>query len=492
MSDEDGIVGQLGQILQGGAIVFGGNLLGAAAAFLTRLISARYLGPDDYGLLVLGITVLGLSSIVLTFGLSKGLAKKIPNSPEKAELFQSSLLVSIPASAIVALLLVVFSESIASLLGSSVFAPVLVWFAATLPFYMIVRLATACMQGFKDSRAPVVFKNISFQTLIAVLVSVSVVIELNVVQIGAIWPTAGVFSALVALYYVRKRTNVLSTIDPPSTSTAKHLFAFSVPLLIADIGWEIMVQIDNLFLNYFHTSQAVGAYDAAFMLAMPPLTLIESFGFMLLPVFSDLYQDTKRTHLTRIYQLATKWMVLAILPVYLVVITFPDVILQLIYGSAYTIASTALIIVFTGAFVPVLLGLSQQAHIAFGNTRTIMIGNVAAAVINLLVNLVLVPALRIEGAALASALALGSLFIYWTYMLYAETGIQPISRGMVYPVAASSVVFVGVFSVTSGLSDNLHMWMTIIVYCILHILIIIYSLEDEDRNLIRRYSNQLS
>lgn len=253
-----------------------------------------------------------------------------------------------------------------------------------------------------------------------------------------------------------------------------------------------MVQIDNVFLNYFHTSQAVGAYDAAFVLAMPPLTLIESFRFMLLPIFSDLYQDTELTHLTRIYQLATKWMVLAVLPVYLIVITFPDVILELVYGSDYTVASTALIIVFTGVFVPILLGLSQQAHIAFGKTRTIMVGNVAAA-INLVANLILVPVLEIEGAALASALALGSLFIYWMHALYAETGIQPISQGMAYPVAVSSVVFVGIFFITSGLTGSLQMWATIIMYGLIHFLILATcAIEDEDRDLIRRYSNQLS
>lgn len=492
MSDGNGIIEGLGRILGGGVIVLGGNLLGAAASFLTRVVTARYLGPSDYGLLVLGITVLGLSSIVLTFGLSKGLAQRLPNSSDEGELFQSSLLISIPASVLFALPLVIFAQPVAEFLSSPAFAPVLVLFAVTLPFYLIVRLATACMQGFKSSKAPIIFRNLSFQTTIAILVVVGMVLGLTVVQVAAIWPIAGAFSTLVAIYYLRKRTNVLSPLKVPSAEITQGLLTFSVPLMIADLGWELMVQIDNVFLSYFHTSRSVGVYDAAFMLVHPFLLVMQSFGYMLLPIFSDIYQDNDFYQLARIYRLATKWMVLAVLPIYLVVVTFPDFVLQLIYGGNYTVASTALIIVFTGAFIPVLLGLNHQAHIAFGNTRTILIGNVAAAAINLVANLTLVPLFRIEGAALASALALGSLFTYWAYTLYIDTGIQPFYRGMLYPVAISSVVFVGILLVTSGLSENLRLGVTVFVYGFAHLLILLAcALEDEDRELIRQHSEWL-
>lgn len=489
MSDGEPLVDTFDRILSGGTIVFAGNVVGAVAAFSTRLIAARYLGPSEYGLLVLGITTLGLTSIVLTFGFSKGLPRQLTQTEEKAELFQSALLISIPMGALVALAFGAFAPSIAGVLSVPSFSSVLVPFAVALPLYLIGRLSTACMQGFGDSRAPVVLRSLSFQSVIAVLVGVGAIIGVGVVQMALVWPIAAAFSTVVSLYYVGAKTDVLSTTATTlPVGTTRALLSFSIPLLIADIGYELMIQMDNVFLGYFHTSQSVGVYDASFMLATPLLVLIESFGFMLLPIFSELHEEEEREQQRRIYKLTTKWMALLALPVYLVGILFSTPILHLVYGGEYTESSIALTILLTGTFIPVVLGLNQQAHIAFGRTRTILKGNVLALLLNTVANVVLIPPLGIEGAALASALAFGLLFVYWGYVLYVKEGIQPFYRGMVTPLASSCVLFFVVFFATGALPTYVHLGATVLLYGIAHggILLTI-AMEDEDRALVRKY-----
>ena len=132
MKENDSKLDIFDRVLRGSAIVLLGNVLGAGAAFLTRTIAARHLGPSDYGLLVTGLSIMGLLAIFLTFGLTKTLGQKIPRSNNKSGIFQTALMISVLTSVLVCLVLVVFSDTVTTFLNMPNFEHIFLLFIATL------------------------------------------------------------------------------------------------------------------------------------------------------------------------------------------------------------------------------------------------------------------------------------------------------------------------------------------------------------------------
>ena len=65
------------KIAKGVLIVFIGTLISKIFSYFYRLIVARYLGPEAYGTLSLGLGILGIASIFAVFGLPTGVLRYV-------------------------------------------------------------------------------------------------------------------------------------------------------------------------------------------------------------------------------------------------------------------------------------------------------------------------------------------------------------------------------------------------------------------------------
>jgi O-antigen/teichoic acid export membrane protein len=72
MSDRDHLNASLRMIAKGAGIGFVGTAIGMGFGFLTRIVIARFLGPDEYGLISLGFAALNIAVIIGLLGLRTG------------------------------------------------------------------------------------------------------------------------------------------------------------------------------------------------------------------------------------------------------------------------------------------------------------------------------------------------------------------------------------------------------------------------------------
>jgi O-antigen/teichoic acid export membrane protein len=126
-------LGGYGSLARGVTVVFFGNLLGIALAFLTRVVPAAILGPDAYGLFVLGVTVLNVLAIVGHLGLYEGLARTLPRTHAPAGEFGGAIGAAVAAAVGLGVVVVVLAEPIAAVLVGDPFVPVLVVVAQGIP-----------------------------------------------------------------------------------------------------------------------------------------------------------------------------------------------------------------------------------------------------------------------------------------------------------------------------------------------------------------------
>jgi O-antigen/teichoic acid export membrane protein len=211
--------------------------------------------------------------------------------------------------------------------------------------------------------------------------------------------------------------------------------------MLSSVMWTVIQQADNILLGAFLRTESVGLYDASFLLAKLVLTTLGAFGFLFMPMFSRLDADGDADGMDELYRTSTKWVVSLTLPIFLVLLLFPEAILGGLFGPEYAAGATALQILTLGFFVHALSGLAGNAIVSIGRTRTILLANVCVALLNVTGNVLLIPRIGIEGAAVASALSYLALNAGYLWVLRGY-GISPLSRELSGSVATTAVLVV--------------------------------------------------
>ena len=119
---------------------------------------------------------------------------------------------------------------------------------------------------------------------------------------------------------------------------------------------------------------------------------------------------------------------------------FPETVLGFLFGSNYAPAANALRVLSLGFIISNLLGPNRATLIVMGKSQFTMWTTLAAAVLNIGLNIVLIPPLGIEGAAIASTMALVAINLIVSWKIYSLARIQPLSKNLIKPTIVSLVL----------------------------------------------------
>ncbi|KXB02944.1 hypothetical protein AKJ47_03080 [candidate division MSBL1 archaeon SCGC-AAA261G05] len=146
----------LPKIAKGAGIVFIGMILGRVAGYLSRLVIARGLGPEPYGLISLGLAAVSIAGVVGMLGLRSGTTRHISLYKGRGDergikgVITSSLKVTFPLSLLLGVLLFLFSGWISvHLFHEPGLSGVLKIMAAILPISGIAGVLLSALTGFQ-------------------------------------------------------------------------------------------------------------------------------------------------------------------------------------------------------------------------------------------------------------------------------------------------------------------------------------------------------
>jgi O-antigen/teichoic acid export membrane protein len=140
---------------------------------------------------------------------------------------------------------------------------------------------------------------------------------------------------------------------------------------------------------------------------------------MYLPSASRLASENKRDEVDEICKLTTKWIYVVTCPAFLTLGVFGGDVIGATFGLQYTSARTALAILAVGFFTRAAFGRSRETISALGFTTYLLVTNVFAFVLNVGLNLVLIPRYGPNGAAVASAVSfIGLNLAVYAFLAY--------------------------------------------------------------------------
>ncbi|MGD2248070.1 MAG: oligosaccharide flippase family protein [Candidatus Methanofastidiosia archaeon] len=409
----------LKQIAKGGSIVFVGYVLTGMFNILYKISVARFLSPTEYGLLSLGIGVVIFLTTVSRLGFFQAFQKFIPEYRTQGEhdaikgliCFGAGL--SLTVGCIFTSIIYMFSEEIAlHFFNAPELIPVLKVLSFAIPALVLIFLLLSLFLSFKRPTEKVLLDAGGRGALLLALTGMAIVLGGNLLDVCYVYVFCCLISAVIGgLYFLRK---IFSLKNKSVHIEYNRIISFSLPLLFVGFLMEVLHWSDTFFIGYFKGEYLVGLYNAARPLASLLLTVIFSLNSLFYPVASELHAQGKSNYLREVYLSVTRWIFVFTFPLFLFLVFFSKDLITILFGTEYAFAQNALIILSAGTFVNAFfgaVGIILQIH---EKQNFIFAMHFLAAVINIIMNVILIPVYGIEGAAAATAAAI----IFWNVLYF--------------------------------------------------------------------------
>ncbi len=205
-----------------------------------------------------------------------------------------------------------------------------------------------------------------------------------------------------ASHYLRNRDRGRhrGTSHPGRRQLAAEFWKFTAPRGLQGTFQVIILWLDILLVGALVSRYAAGVYAAVSKLAIVGTFALEANRLAIGPQLSALLARREHDRAAQLYQNATRWLMLASWPFYLILAIFPAVVLG-IFGPRYTTGAAALAVLSLAMLVNLGTGNITVVLLMGGKSSWSAINAGAALIVNVGLNLVLLPRVGILGAAIA-------------------------------------------------------------------------------------------
>lgn len=450
--DYSEIQSALESIGRSAALIFGATLLSQGLGFLTRVTMARYLPVDGYGNVVIGLSVLNLLGIAALAGMPAALSRYLPRQEtedERRNIFSSAFQIALVLSTTLAIGVYFAAEPVASVIFGNVD---LIWiiriFAGVLPFYVVLQMSVGGFRGYETTYPRILTQNILRPGLQLAGIVLFVTIGYGTAGIAFAYASGfGIVAIIgITLLYRVSEFSARDVISRGSVGQYRELLTFSIPLAASGAIGVIAKHSDLIILGIFKSSSDVGVYEVSFRIAIFVYFLFfPAIGYLFQPIMSRFDAEGDREKMDDLYTVATRWVVVASFPVFALFFLFPDQSLGFFFGKKYQAGSLALRILLLGFVIALLPGLTNNFLTAIGETKLLMYISGGAMILNLVVNVALIPVYGILGAAVATAAARTVNNAIQSYFIYKYYDVHPFEREYVLPTCLIAVIFVSAY-----------------------------------------------
>lgn len=431
---------ELASLVSSAKLVLVGGIVGAGAKFAERVIIGQYLSPTVYGEVSIGIAILTFSSTFALAGLSQGVPRFLSRYDDERDergVWLTGLSLSLALAVLVAGALLLGSEFVVAVLFEEPESATLVaLLALTVPFLVAQHVAVGAVRGHENTIYRTYTKDLLYPVGRIVVLVVLLSQGLGILAAGWAYLVAAAVTSLVTHWLLHRLVPLVGAVR----LHVRELVTFSLPLVVSTVLNILLMRTDTLMLGYLRTSAEVGQYAAAYPIAGGMLVVITAFGYLYLPMASRLDANDERGALDNIYTITTKWVYVVTFPAFLTFVVFPVEVMHIFFGEAYTPAARVLPILALGFFLSVAVGRDRETLSALGDTTFIMYANAAGFLVNVVLNLLLIPRYSYVGAAVTSVLSFAAVHAVVTGVLWRRYGIVPLSPEAVRTMVALPVV----------------------------------------------------
>lgn len=395
---------------------------------LILLLTRVFLEPREYGLLFLAISVLSLSLLFSNLGFAKSgaryLAEYRETDPSQVPaILRTSLAFTVLAITVVVAVLVVASGRIAAFLGEPALGPLIVIGAAYVVTSTLTTFFRLSFQGFNRVEWSAIVGAVSSVVLFSAAVGF-LLLGFGVEGVLYGYVAGGVAAVVLGAVVMYRRFYAEYDDGEPEPGLGRRILRYSVPLTATRGANKLDKEVDTILVGYFINPVAVGFYTLGKQISEFLIVPATSLGFSVSPSYGEQKAKEAVEEAASLYERTFTLVVTLYVPAAVGLAMVADPAVPLVFGREYS-GAVPVIQVF-GAYV-LLRGIDKITndgldYLGRATARATIKGGVSVG--NFLLNLVMIPAFGVVGAALATVTTYAFLVGAELYIIRVELGVS--------------------------------------------------------------------
>ncbi len=371
------------------------RIIQSVLGLVISMLSARYLGPSNYGLISYAASVVAFVLPIMQLGFRSTLVQEIVNAPEKeGEIMGTALFFNVVSSfvcivGVVSFVYVANPGETDTLIVCGLYCLSLVFQALEMIQYWF--------------QAKLISQYMAITGLVAYIVVSAYKIFLLITQKSVYWFAISqtidylIISVVLIVLYCKLSPNKLSV----SFKRGREMLKKSRYFIVSSLMVTIFAQTDKIMLKSMLDESAVGIYAAAAacagMTSFVFSAIIDSFRpsvFESKKVSEEAYEKSLMgCYSVVIYLSLAQSLVMTLLAPF---------VISLLYGAEYSASSDVLRLVVWYTTFSYLGPVRNIWILAENKQKYLWIINLSGALVNVLLNFIMIPIMGVMGAALAS------------------------------------------------------------------------------------------
>jgi O-antigen/teichoic acid export membrane protein len=452
----------LRRLARGGMASLVGAVVSAICGVALVVVVTRTADKDTAGTFFAGTSLFLIVLAVVELGTDSGLVRLIPQKlahglkADVPAVARAALAPVLVCSALGAGLLWVFASGLDHLVSgtsdSGQFADVIRALAVFIPIAAALDTVLAASRGFGSMRPTVLVENIGRVSVQVVAVAVVQLVGTNITVLAIAWSLPYLVCLGIGVWWLfrlARRRGVRFTAGGRSSEVTREFWRFTGPRSLARIAQVALKRADIVMVAALASPAEAAVYTAATRFIVVGLLGVRAIQQVLGPQLSGLFARGDPDGVRSVLHRSTTWSVMLAWPLYLGCAALAPVVLAL-FGHGYGSGNTVVVILALAMLVGIGTGPVDVILLMSGRSWLSLADNMLAVVLDVGLNLVLIPRYGIVGAAVSWSVAIvvGNLVALAQVSRY--LGLLPGNQDTVR-VAVSSLICFGVLPGTVAL-----------------------------------------
>lgn len=375
--------------------IIGCKMIQALLGVVISMLTARYLGPTQFGTINYAAAIVSFVTPIANLGLTHVIVQEIVYSPDdEGKILGSSMIMSLISSFLCIIGVISFSV----IANPNEKETIIV---CALYSILLIAQATELIQYWFQAKLMSKYPSV-VSAIMYIVISIYKAILL-LTKKGIYWFAVSnaidhlIIGIVLLIIYQHKTNNKLQF----SFSWAKRLFSKGKFFIVSSMMVTIFAQTDKIMLKFMIGDMATGIYSAACACATMTSFVFAAIIDSMRPTiveYKKKSRDLYETNMCRLYAIV----IFMALVQSLVMTIFAKPIVWILYGKEYFNAISVLRIVVWYTTFSYMGSIRNIWILAEEKQKYLWIINLSGALANIFLNLLLIPLLGIEGAAIAS------------------------------------------------------------------------------------------
>ena len=400
-------------LLRSGVISIGIKIVFTLLSFFISLTLARVLGPEGFGVYSFCLAILMLVSIPVQSGYPMMLVREVAKA---RGLKNFSLIASIQkwafslilVTSILIVIVVFLLEWKLSIVLGSIRSSVFYIGVVLIPCVGLILAQGAVMRGLGWVNVGQFFDAILRPLLFLIVLLCSYSIGLSVQSVMELKVLVTVFvlaaSTTVALYV--QRGFIFRRVSLSNESDGFQWGQLVMPLMAVSGFQLVNGYVDIVVLGMIRTDEEVGVYRVVVQMGNLVIFALVAVNQILHPLFARQYDAGEMVKLQKMVTTSARLILLLSVPIAVIFAVWSEQLLSFFFGVEYVAGGLPLCIVAIGQLTNAAFGSVAALLNMTGHEKDTMRGMFIAFVVNVILNLVLVPEYGMVGAAIATAFSI--------------------------------------------------------------------------------------